>query len=799
MNKDNTNMVDSIRRFLIRAVLELSQGVRVKGGKEELREIPENIEESLNNPYINREGVPLAMDIFKPIGEEYEGKELPVIVSIHGGGLVTGDRKISLNLSRELASRGYLVFAIEYRLAPRATVCEQFDDICAGMDYVGRKLVKYNVDFTRVFMTADSAGALLAIYTAAMKHSKKLQDVIGYEPSRMVFKAIGLSCGMFYTNRNDILGQMLSEQFFGDKLYDENFLQYMNPEHPEIVNNLPPTFLVSSRGDFLNNYTVMFEKALRKAGNTTKMLYYPGEHLTHTFNFSKPWLPESKDANDKMLAFFEEQADIARSKSKNISQAKKKIKKIHAEMEDGSFAKQKLWEAVRAANEVSEERLDSIAIVDEHQKYTYRQMFYKWNDYAEVFTALNMTAAGNARIGIPGAMTTDAIMSFYALNMTGASTSMLPYHLVREAKLLFEMIEKEQITDLILTNHQTPLSLLRRLAEEKDKLGIRQIIIFRTPEGDSLKQSKEFDEIVAKTEGMDYMLDLILKYEATGIWKPELEVPDTGIVLHKYSKQQQTCESVEFTNEELNAFAAENISKVGGELLVGHNRMGLSTDLSSTHSLIKQLHMSLLLNNTVVVPYKTGYYKKFYKEIQKFHINNLIVYPELMDSWIENLEGERFRMSSLDTIYVEDIDMTEEKVKKYEEFIQKNKGAAKVRVIYEQSKDFGKNHVHYGKPDKYTEAKGITTQLMPVVPYAPVIAVKQPDKEKNLDSLNYEEGMEQKRAGRIETLKIILPDIFKMMKSGKSDKKDKSNEEDPLMKILSKLFGANSTDYYYED
>ena len=65
------------------------------------------------------------------------------------------------------------------------------------------------------------------------------------------------------------------------------------------------------------------------------------------------------------------------------------------------------------------------------------------------------------------------------------------------------------------------------------------------------------------------------------------------------------------------------------------------------------------------------------------------------------------------------------------------------------------------------------TQLMSSVPYAPAIAVKQLDKEKNLDSLNYEEGMEQKRAGRIETLKIILPDIFAMMKSGKSDKKDK--------------------------
>ena len=275
MADKNAAMAGKIRRGAIRIGLEVLQGLNTGSvAQPSEEEVPKNVRELRNNPYINREGIPLAMDIFEPSGKEYEGRELPVIVAIHGGGLITGDRKISLNLSRELASRGYLVFAIEYRLAPRANVCEQLDDVCAGLDLVGKKLVEYDVDYSRIFLTADSAGAFLAIYTAAMKNSVKLQKVIGHEPSRMVFKALGISCGMFYTNRDDILGALLSEQFYGDRKDDPNFIQYMNPEHPEIVNNLPPTFLFTSRGYFLNQYTIYFNKALKRAGKTSKMLYY---------------------------------------------------------------------------------------------------------------------------------------------------------------------------------------------------------------------------------------------------------------------------------------------------------------------------------------------------------------------------------------------------------------------------------------------------------------------------------------------------------------------------------------------
>ncbi len=304
--------LSSAMNAVVRVALEVVQGMQAPIGKVSENKLYDNIEEILNIPYVNRIGVPLALDIFKPTGKEYEGKELPVIVEIHGGGLVTGDRKNVVDCSREFASRGYLVFSIEYRLAPRATVCDEFDDICAGLDFVGQKLVEYDVDFSRMFLTADSAGAFLGLYAAAMKHSEKLQDVIGFKKSRMVFKALGFSCGMFYTHEDDLLGNILSNQLYGNKMNDEEFLKFMNPEHPEIINNLPPVFLVTSRGDFLNKYTIKFFEALKAAGKKAKMLYYAEESLFHTFNFASPRLPQSQDSIDKMLDYFEEQADIQR-------------------------------------------------------------------------------------------------------------------------------------------------------------------------------------------------------------------------------------------------------------------------------------------------------------------------------------------------------------------------------------------------------------------------------------------------------------------------------------------------------
>ena len=788
---------DVIRRLGTRVALEFIQGIRTQAV--DPGPIPENVEESLNNPYINREGIPLAMDIFKPIGPEYDGKELPVIVSIHGGGLVTGDRKISLQICRELASRGYLVFALEYRLAPRATVCEQFDDVCAGMDLVGRKLVRYDVDFSRIFMIADSAGALLAIYTASMKNSTKLQEAIGYEPSRMVFRALGLSCGMFYTNRNDILGQMLSEQFYGDKLDDENFLQYMNPEHPEIVNNLPPTILITSRGDFLNNYTVMYEKALKKAGNTTKMLYYPGKELTHTFNFSKPWLPESKDANDKMLAFFEEQADIGREKYKNRAQEKRKIRAIHTQMEKGKFAAQKMWEAVNAANVFSEERLDTIAVMDDSKKYTYRQMFRKWDEYAGVFSSIGMTGADHARVAVPGAMTTEAVFSFYALNKIGASVSMIPYEALKDQEGFLKMLKDEKITDVILTDFEVGESLLTSLKDKKDELGIGNVILLGTEAGRKQNKAGKLKKMIEKAEGFSFMPELLIKYEAMPFYVPEEDAEVAVIILHK--KINNTFVPVEFSDEGLNTFTFETINDIWDKSYVGRNRMGLTADLSMSVTLAKQMHYSMLLNYTLVISRRVGYNKNFYKAIEKYQINTLAACPALLDNWKDQLKGEKLNFSSLDHIWLEDIGLSKDKLQSYQKFLDKQKGNTLVEISEKRTLDYSMEMPGYGIPGKGsgTEASALPIKMhpMPGVPYVPGM---MPDNTKPAHSSEEEE----RRKGRIESIKTVVPAVLKMVAESKKKDADKEKPSDKgsigaFMEVVAVLFAANKTDYYYED
>ena len=224
----------TLSRELMRAMLERVQSMDTKkmmgafGASEPV--VYSDVEETLNVAYVNRDEVALAMDIFKPDAEK--GVELPVIVVIHGGGLFMGDRGLNRPYCRLLAHKGYLVFSLEYRLAPKATIGQQLDDVCAGMDRVGEMLVDYDVDFGRIFLVADSAGAYLAAYVTAMHESEKLQNIIGYKPSRMVFSAVGFICGMFYTNK------MLEDQIFGDKRSDNVFRKYMNMEHPEIRKKL---------------------------------------------------------------------------------------------------------------------------------------------------------------------------------------------------------------------------------------------------------------------------------------------------------------------------------------------------------------------------------------------------------------------------------------------------------------------------------------------------------------------------------------------------------------------------------
>ena len=274
----------------------------------EVKEISsEGLREYRDIAYYNRSGKELLMDIFEPIVPQ--GTELPVIVNIHGGGLIGGSKNLSVGFCRQLAKRGYLVFSLEYRLIPAIRVYEQFDDVCAGMDCIGQKLVDFDVDFTRIYMVAESAGAYLATYVAAMKHSEALQKAVGYPPTKMVFRAMGLISGMFYTTRKDMLGRFLSRSIYGKDARSRAMAEYTNPEHPEIIYHIPPCYLITSKADMLERYTLDFAGELGNKGVEHYLRHMGSDpKLLHAFPVLNPGLPESERVIDEIVDWFEKHA-----------------------------------------------------------------------------------------------------------------------------------------------------------------------------------------------------------------------------------------------------------------------------------------------------------------------------------------------------------------------------------------------------------------------------------------------------------------------------------------------------------
>ena len=105
------------------------------------------------------------LDVYRP--KEAEGA-LPVIVSVHGGGWVYGDKELYQFYCMSLAQRGFAVVNFTYRLAPEYKFPAQLEDVNLVMEWVFRNGDEYGLDTGNIFMVGDSAGAHLAgLYTAA--------------------------------------------------------------------------------------------------------------------------------------------------------------------------------------------------------------------------------------------------------------------------------------------------------------------------------------------------------------------------------------------------------------------------------------------------------------------------------------------------------------------------------------------------------------------------------------------------------------------------------------------------------
>ena len=109
---------------------------------------------------------------------------------------------------------------------------------------------------------------------------------------------------MFYTANFDKIGIFLPKYLYGKNYKKTPFGKYVNPENPELIQALAPAWLVTSQDDYLRNYTIHFEKALKNAGKEHKLVdFEKNKQLTHAFSVFEPFLPESAKVIDLLANY----------------------------------------------------------------------------------------------------------------------------------------------------------------------------------------------------------------------------------------------------------------------------------------------------------------------------------------------------------------------------------------------------------------------------------------------------------------------------------------------------------------
>ena len=276
-----------------------------EAGLESGRRIPDDIQEYLDIPFQGAEGVPLAVDIFR--AKTRDLRPLPVVVMIHGGGLMVGTRKMARPFCENLAAKGFLVFAPEYRRITEADMFQEIGDLYTALSFVSGMLAEYGGDPDQVTVVSESAGSFLSVYTVASLSSPALREAFGLPDGSLQVRALACFCGMFYAARRDLPGLFYPRYLVGKKRKDASFMRYMNPECSEVAGSLPPVFLAGSDADFLKGYTKRFAAALRSAGHSCRLVYYrDNKALTHSFPALKPDLPESREILDQLVEWIAE-------------------------------------------------------------------------------------------------------------------------------------------------------------------------------------------------------------------------------------------------------------------------------------------------------------------------------------------------------------------------------------------------------------------------------------------------------------------------------------------------------------
>ncbi len=267
---------------------------------------PPEVNEYTDIAYIDDGNRYHLLDVYTPKGNT---EELPVIIDIHGGGWMYADKSLNEYYCKALADRGYTVFNISYRLVPDVTVNEQIQDVAEALKWIQEHLDDYPCDSEHIMLTGDSAGGMLAIYSAVLLQSPELRETFEVVDAGMEIDALVLTSPVAYMN--DGMLSVYTKPLWGSDYKEKATYEYMNLDQIIDYAQLPPTYLITSSDDSLaHSQTLKAYELLQSEGVETVLKDYDKDDfdedvlLPHVFSVLYPFDTAGVETIDSALEFY---------------------------------------------------------------------------------------------------------------------------------------------------------------------------------------------------------------------------------------------------------------------------------------------------------------------------------------------------------------------------------------------------------------------------------------------------------------------------------------------------------------
>jgi len=175
------------------------------------------------------DGIALKMDIYYPKAAE---GTVPAVLYVHGGGWTKGDKRVGAGATEipELVSRGYLVAAINYRLAPQYKFPAQIEDVKCAVRFLRANAATYGIDPEHIGAWGGSAGGHLVSLLGVTDTTAGFEGNGGYANQSSQVQAVVDMFGpsdlsMVFEGAN----QRLQAQVFGTTDHNSEIVKRASP------------------------------------------------------------------------------------------------------------------------------------------------------------------------------------------------------------------------------------------------------------------------------------------------------------------------------------------------------------------------------------------------------------------------------------------------------------------------------------------------------------------------------------------------------------------------------------------